>query len=165
MSLEPGILEIDPGWRLGIEDMGSKPKFWFRYEDANWLFKQARANTGEHWAEKIASEIASRLKLPTHEVRIARFEARIGCAVRSFLKRNEVLVHGNELLAGMVEGYDKDKWRGQAEHNFDNIVYAIEKLFPEDWPAKGYLSAWSDTLSSMRSWAIRIGTMRTGELS
>lgn len=135
--MPPGttVLEIDPGWRRWDEQMGSKPKFWFQLgnnKDERWLFKQARSNTGEHWAEKIASEIADLLKLPTHQVRIARFEGRIGCAVRSFMKRNEVLVHGNELLAGTVEGYDKDKWRGQADHNFDNIVHAIEELFPED---------------------------------
>lgn len=75
MAETPFILEVDPTWRLGIEDMGSKPKFWFRYLNEMWLFKQARTNTGEHWAEKVASEIAELLKLPTHQVQIARYEA------------------------------------------------------------------------------------------
>jgi len=130
MPPEPTILEIAPAWRREIEDMGSKPKFWFRYQDEMWLFKQARPNTGEHWAEKVASEIAGLLKLPTHEVRIARFESHMGCAVRSFLKKNEILVHGNELLAGAIRGYDKDKQRGQADHHFRNIVSTVEKWFP-----------------------------------
>lgn len=95
-----------------------------------WLFKQARPQTGEHWAEKVASEIAALLKLPTHEVRIAQFDGKIGCAVRSFLQRNEILVHGNELLAGAVEGYEKAKQRGQADHNFSNIVQTMETWFP-----------------------------------
>lgn len=129
MPQESSILEIDPSWRREIEDMGSKPKFWFRYQDEMWLFKQARPNTGEHWAEKIASEIAALLKLPTHEVRIARAEGHMGCAVRSFLKNEEILVHGNELLAGAIKGYDKEKQRGQAEHHFQNIVKTIESLF------------------------------------
>lgn len=132
MPQEPSILEIEPSWRREIEDMGSKPKFWFRYQDEMWLFKQARPNTGEHWAEKIASEIAGLLKLPTHEVRIAQFEGRMGCAVRSFLKKDEILVHGNELLAGAIKGYDKDKQRGQADHHFRNIVTTIERWFPQD---------------------------------
>jgi len=130
MTEEPAaILEIDPAWRREIEDMGSKPKFWFRYQDEMWLFKQARPNTGEHWAEKVASEIAVLLKLPTHEVRLARHEGRMGCAVRSFLKKDHTLVHGNEVLAGAIEGYDKGKHRGQADHNFQNIVNALEKRF------------------------------------
>jgi hypothetical protein len=96
MSNEPSILEIDPKWRREIEDMGSKPKFWFRHQDEMWLFKQARPNTGEHWAEKVASEIAELLGLPTHEVILASYEGEMGCAVRSFLRENQILVHGNE---------------------------------------------------------------------
>lgn len=130
MAQQPSILEVDSLWRRGIEDMGSKPKFWFRYQDEMWLFKQARPNTGEHWAEKIASEIAELLGLSTHEVRIARYEGRMGCAVKSFLKKHEILVHGNELLGGAIKSYDKDKQRGQADHHFSNIVDTIEKWFP-----------------------------------
>lgn len=37
------------------EQLGSKPKFWFRMagDDQPWLFKYTRENTGEHWAEKL----------------------------------------------------------------------------------------------------------------
>lgn len=132
MAQELSILEVEPAWRREIEGMGSKPKFWFRYQDEMWLFKQARPNTGEHWAEKVASEIAALLKLPTHEVRIARAGGHIGCAVKSFLQKDEILVHGNELLAGAIKGYDMAKQRGQSDHHFRNIVTTIEKLFPAD---------------------------------
>jgi hypothetical protein len=129
MTQQPFILEVDPSWRRGIEDMGSKPKFWFRYRDEMWLFKQARVNTGEHWAEKVASEIAELMGLPTHEALIATYEGNLGCAVRSFLKPGQTLVHGNELMAGAIEGYDKSKHRGQADHNFENIVATLERRF------------------------------------
>jgi hypothetical protein len=130
MHTEDPILDVDRSWRRGDEFMGSKRKFWFWYQDAMWLFKQARPNTGEHWAEKVASEIAGLVRLPTHEVVLATFEGRPGCAVKSFLNPYEVLVHGNELLAGVIKGYDKDKQRGQADHNFQNIVTTLESLFP-----------------------------------
>lgn len=68
--------------------------------------------------------------LPTHDVRIACYEGHIGCAVRSFLEKHEILVHGNELLGGAIKGYDKDKQRGQSAHNFSNIVETVEKWFP-----------------------------------
>lgn len=129
MTQQPSILEVDSSWRRGIEDMGSKPKFWFRYQDEMWLFKQARQNTGEHWAEKVASEIAELMGLPTHQALIATYEGHLGCAVRSFLKPGQTLVHGNELMAGAIEGYDKSKHRGQADHNFDNIVTTLERRF------------------------------------
>ena len=81
----------------------------------------------------MASEIAQRLGLPTHHTELALWEGKRGCAVKSFLASTQsVLVHGNELLCGLITGYDKDKARGQADHTFDNIVKAFEKLFPLD---------------------------------
>lgn len=109
--------------------MGSKPKFWFRYRDELWLYKQARPNTGEHWAEKIASEVADELSLPTHKVELSTYEGRPGCAVRSFLEKGQTLIHGNELMAGAIDGYDKEKEQGQSDHNFANIVSALEHRF------------------------------------
>jgi hypothetical protein len=51
--------------------------------------------------------------------------------VQSFLHSNQsVLVHGNELLGGLITGYDKEKERRQSDHTFDNIVTVIERLFP-----------------------------------
>jgi hypothetical protein len=48
-----------------LEPLGTKPKFWFRTEAGVWcLFKEARPNTGEDWAEKIACELARLLGLP-----------------------------------------------------------------------------------------------------
>jgi len=127
------ILEIPTEARNDVEQLGSKPKFWFKHESQNWLFKEARENTGEDWAEKVASEIAALLGLPTHHSELAIWDGKKGCAVRSFLRQDRsVLVHGNELLGGSITGYDKEKAYGQADHTFDNIVTAIETLFPGD---------------------------------
>lgn len=132
--LEPfPILEVTSEMRSDVEQLGSKPKFWFKRNGENWLFKEARVNTGEDWSEKVASEIARLLGLPTHQTELAVWEGKRGCAVKSFLGSNQsVLVHGNELLGGMITGYDKEKERGQADHTFDNIVTVIERLFPSD---------------------------------
>ena len=127
------ILEVTSEMRSEVEQLGSKPKFWFKYHGENWLFKEARENTGEDWSEKVASEIANQLGLPTHHTELAVWEGKRGCAVKSFLaSKQTVLVHGNELLGGLITGYDKEKERGQADHTFDNIVTVIEKLFPSD---------------------------------
>ena len=127
------ILEVTSAMRSDVEQLGSKPKFWFKWQGENWLFKEARANTGEDWAEKVASEIAQLLGLPTHHTELAIWEGKRGCAVKSFLGSDQaVLVHGNELLGGLIVGYDKEKERGQADHTFDNIVRVIEGLFRAD---------------------------------
>ncbi len=127
------ILEVTSEMRSDVEQLGSKPKFWFKLDGENWLFKEARVGTGEDWAEKVASEIARMLGLPTHHAELASWVGKRGCAVRSFLTSNRsVLVHGNELLGGLITGYDKEKERCQADHTFQNIVTAIESLFPTE---------------------------------
>ena len=51
------IVEVHPEWVLGLEEMGSKKKFWYHEPGAkaDWLFKYPQDNTGQHWAEKIAA--------------------------------------------------------------------------------------------------------------
>ena len=88
MSAPFPILEIASSMRGDVEQLGSKPKFWFKYQGENWLFKEARENTGEDWSEKVASEVASLLGLPTHHADLAVWEGRRGCAVKSFVKSN-----------------------------------------------------------------------------
>jgi hypothetical protein len=90
VSLFP-IIEVTSAMRSDVEQLGSKPKFWFRYNNEKWLFKEARVNTGEDWSEKLASEIASLLDLPTHHTELAICEGKRGCAVQSFLPNSASL--------------------------------------------------------------------------
>ena len=55
------VLEIQPEWVREPEALGSKEKFWYRAKEseAEWLFKFPQPNTGQHWAEKIAAELAA----------------------------------------------------------------------------------------------------------
>jgi hypothetical protein len=89
-----------------IEQLGSKPKFWFRMpgDKRPWLFKFARENTGEGWSEKIASEVAKLLGVSAARVELAEFMGKQGCASRSFVdkKKGFSLIHGSELLAGLA---------------------------------------------------------------
>lgn len=118
-----------------IEQLGSKPKFWFRLaaDEQPWLFKFAREGTGEHWAEKIAAEVAVKIELPAARVELAEFMGKRGLASRSFVRRKEGfdLVHGDELLGGHVIGYDRTKVFRQSSHSINNIVQAISAVFPE----------------------------------
>lgn len=123
-----------------IEQLGSKEKFWFRMKGDTqpWLFKFTRENTGEDWSEKIASEVAKLLEVPAAEVELAMFMGKRGCASHSFVKTEEGfdLVHGSEVLAGRVLGYDKSKWRHQCSHNIKNIIAAVESAFPNRQPVQ-----------------------------
>src|SRR3989338_6703378 len=93
-------ISAQPAW---IEQMGSKPKFWFRQPDdeQQWLFKFSRKGTGEDWAEKISAEIASILHFSAPGFELAVSAGRRGSISRSFVLQREGwdLIHGNELLA------------------------------------------------------------------
>lgn len=129
------ILELKSDSPEVIEQLGSKRKFWFRLPDDNqpWLFKYTRENTGEDWSEKIASELARLLKIPAAQVELATFMGKRGCASRSFVetKKGFELIHGSEVLAGRVLGYEKSKQWGQSDHCINNIITAVEQVFPE----------------------------------
>ncbi len=129
------ILELQSDSPEVIEQLGSKPKFWFRLQGDTqpWLFKYTRDNTGEDWSEKIASELARLLKIPAAQVELATFMGKRGCASRSFVetKKGFELIHGSEVLAGRVFGYEKSKQWGQSDHCVKNIISAVEQVLSE----------------------------------
>lgn len=139
MSLAPfTIISIDPGEVVGEEQLGSKEKFWFRRGGQLWLFKEARVihsegavlPAGEDWAEKIASEVAKVLGISVATVELAEFEGRRGCASLNFTTQAKQLEHGNEVMAGLLDGYDPELRYRQTSHTVDNIVTAVSKMFP-----------------------------------
>ena len=136
------IVQVQPGWFIADEQMGSKEKQWVLWPDRNerWLFKFARESagqiTGEHWAEKIAAEIATLVGVPHANVELASLEGRPGCLSRRFPQLSSPaatdLVHGNVLLAGFVTGYDRLKLRKQSDHTLGNILNVFGQLFPDE---------------------------------
>lgn len=116
-----------------IEHLGSKEKFWFR--DARgelWLFKHARPGTGEHWAEKLAAEIAGVLRLPHAVVELARFRGAWGVMTRDFTENGtKELVHGNELLTELDADYPMEKRYRVRAHTLDAVVAALGQPFIE----------------------------------
>jgi hypothetical protein len=127
------IIEVRPEDIIGDEGMGSKPKFWFRRDGRRWLFKEAREGTGEDWAEKVVAEIARVAGISAATVELADSNGRRGSASLSFADPDhaETLVHGNEILAGLVLGYDPKKRFHQSDHTLDNIAAAVRRMFLE----------------------------------
>lgn len=125
------IINIPVDAREDTEQLGSKPKFWVLLDDKRWLFKEARPNTGEDWAEKAAADIAKALGIKAASVELAQYAGRRGCISLNFVNvaAGEALVHGNEVLAMRVTGYDKGKKFRQSDHTLENIDAAIRGLF------------------------------------
>ena len=122
------IIDISNDTIVSDEQLGSKNKFWIARGTERWLFKEARVNTGEDWAEKIASEVARRIDISSARVELAEYAGRRGCLSLSFVGEDQSLVHGNEILAGQIAGYERQKRLRQSDHTFDNIMAAVRKL-------------------------------------
>jgi hypothetical protein len=112
------------------EPLGSKQKLWFRDPNAalpRVLFKYNRPNTGEDWAEKIASELAQLLGLPHATVELASFEGERGAVSVDFTgKERFALVHGNEILESLDASYPKQKRYGPKSHTIQTVSNALE---------------------------------------
>jgi HipA-like C-terminal domain len=126
------IVSIPLDAREDTEQLGSKPKFWVLLDKKRWLFKETRPNTGEDWAEKAAAEVAKAIGIKAASVELADYAGRRGCISLNFVDvaAGEALVHGNEILAMRVTGYDKGKHFRQSDHTLENIEAAIRGLFP-----------------------------------
>ena len=129
------IVEVQPEWVRDPEEMGSKKKFWYRAPGGllgeYWLFKYPRATTGEHWAEKIAAEVAVLLDIECARVELAVFAGQQGSVTKAFTGLGQELVHGNQMLAVVVHGYDPEATYHHSSHTLANIWRVMEYFFRE----------------------------------
>jgi len=133
MSQSYRVYKIDVKGKTQIEQMGTKPKFWFINIEYNehWLFKYNRPNTGEDWSEKIASEIAELIGLPHAIVELAECEDKRGIITKDFTERKTkgVLVHGNEILTTIDSDYPTRQFRKVSQHSIDKIIEVLSDEF------------------------------------
>ncbi len=111
------IIRVDDWTAIEEESLGSKEKVWLERESGDrWLFKYSRSFcdgtlVGEHWAEKIAAEVAESLAIPHAEVELASRKDVLGVVSRDFTNSRDcgTLVLGNELLFQSDHDYERDQ--------------------------------------------------------
>ena len=133
MGEEYPIIRIEPDWVGQPEEMGSKQKFWYRHPGAHepaWLFKIPRPGTGEHWAEKLAEQVAAALEIPHARVELAEFNGVAGSTTESFTVGGHSLLHGNQVLEAHDTRYDPARRYGQSRHTLARILQALETVCP-----------------------------------
>ncbi len=126
------IDQVQPEWMFRSESLGSKEKFWYRPagdEGRHWLFKFPQPHTGQHWAEKIAAEIARRLGIKHARVELAVVDGRRGSVTASFASPEFDLWHGNQVLAGADHFYDPEARFHHSSHTLERILQALERVF------------------------------------
>ena len=109
------------------ELISTKGGFWFHECNLGLcLYKEATPNTGEDWAEKIASELCALLRLPHAEYHLASFDGKHGTISRSFVPEGGILIVGNEALARTVPDYPKNP-KDLSRHTIDIVFNAIKE--------------------------------------
>jgi len=103
------------------EQLGTRPKFWFLKNRQNFLFKEARSGTGEDWSEKTSSELATLLDLPHATYDLAVWRRKRGVITPSFVPEGASLVHGNELIARLVKGYEVSATFRTSQHTIGRV--------------------------------------------
>jgi HipA-like C-terminal domain len=145
------IVEVPIDDAQAEEAMGTKPKFWFR--DAKLgkcLFKQARQNTGEDWAEKIAAELAQLLGLPHAHYELATWDEKPGTVSPVMISESCALIHGNDILASIVSNYPRYQGYQVSQHTLDIVLQVMSTpvvQMPLDWAAPDGITTAIDTFT------------------
>ncbi|MDD2966565.1 MAG: hypothetical protein PHN64_03590 [Desulfovibrionaceae bacterium] len=103
------------------EQLGTKSKFW--YDNEKKLFKQGRPNTGENWAEVVASRICDLLQLPHAHYDFAIFDKKTeGVVCETIVPDGGRLIHANELLAKFILDVYLQKKYQQTEYTLRSVL-------------------------------------------
>jgi hypothetical protein len=116
--------------------LGTKEKFWYWQNHKRYLFKAARLNTGEHWSEKVACELATLLGLPHAHYELAVWKNRKGIITPSMVPEGGQLVHGNELLTHVYHNYPTHQKYRVKQHTLTSISVLMNHSavqLPLDW--------------------------------
>lgn len=136
------IIVVPTDAAVATEAMGTKFKFWFHHPELGYcLYKQARPNTGEDWAEKIASQLCDLLGLPHAQIELATWNHNRGTVSPSFVPDAGNLIQGNEILGPMVPDYPQFQTFNVSQHTLDIVLTAISNKvvqLPLSWiPPQG----------------------------
>lgn len=138
------VINVPDEAAYSVEQLGTKPKFWFRDASSNrnlfkFIMREAEdPPTGEDWSEKVTSELCELLGLPHAEYDLAIWKGYHGVVSRNFVPADCRLVFGNELLVRIDKGYPKERFYHVREHTL-RLVLAIMKQktiqIPMNWTA------------------------------
>ena len=131
------IVEIPEDAPAQLEQLGTKNKFWYRNENGQrMMFKRGRPGTGENWAEKVCCEICRLLDIPHAEYGLAVWKDQSGVVTPTFVPKGGRLVLGNELLARIVDDYDRTARFRARQHTVRTVMAVASSkaiAFPMDW--------------------------------
>lgn len=129
--------EVDASaWTLaGVEQQGLQPHDWYRHdsEPRTWLFKPARDERrraiGEDIAEKLASELARLIGVPTARVELATMGTVRGVLIEDVRPSGWELQHGQVLMSEVADSHEPTTFQNPG-HSPISIRAALERFAP-----------------------------------
>ena len=118
-----------------FEQLGSKPKFWFREGERRLLFKAEDRGTGEDWAEVVACHLCRLLGLPHVEYELAAEYLqggyqRPGVICENMAPPPRSLILGNQLLPALSPGYPSDQRFNVKQHTVSAVCDILSIMQP-----------------------------------
>lgn len=161
------------------DEIGSKDKVWLGEPGGTeeHLCKFVRLDdalepTGEDWAEKLAAEAAGLIGVRAAAVDLAVRHGRRGLICRRMNRPDmQKLVHGNELLAGIVPGYADAPRRNNPGYTVPNVRRALAGFAGagpstdayETWAGYAVFDAWiANTDRHHQNWGVLVDTHTDG---
>ncbi|MCO8123319.1 hypothetical protein NHH03_16335 [Stieleria sp. TO1_6] len=143
------IHQIDASLSEDLEQLGTKPKFWFTLRNHRTLFKADNRETGEDWAEVIAAGICELLGLPHVPYELAHDTRNDlpGVVCPNIATKPRALVLGNQLMVEFDPEYpaEDEKKYGVRQHTVSAVAKVLETLDPppidEYWRPEGVCSS------------------------
>lgn len=103
---------------IEVEGNGVDALFWLKYQGDKYLFKPVNNATYNVWGEILSQRVAEDLNLSCAKYRIAFFKDQIGVLSKSFLKSDEKLIMGSEL----IQEYLRHDYDVEIKHRIDNLL-------------------------------------------
>ncbi len=125
------IVDISEWRRADDEPMGGKPKFWVHdARETVWLFKR-QSQGGDHWAEKLAAEIADLLTIPHASMELATYKNAPGVITKDFTDNGGLgtLILGNDLLLKADPTYPKHGRFRLTQHTVRRALGVLDQEF------------------------------------
>ena len=108
------------------EQLGTKEKHWIG--DNQYLFKRGRDETGEDWAEVVASALCELLNIPHAAYCFAQDkDGRAGVITKTIVPPRGQLIHGNELMKRQG-GYEYTKTYHIHKYTLKRVAGLIRHL-------------------------------------
>ncbi|AMX82972.1 toxin HipA [Geobacillus subterraneus] len=109
---------------------GTREKFWLIHPDNThrYLFKIPKGNTGEAWAEVVASKIGQRIGLNMMEADLAVYDGIVGVLSRNFVFDDAEFYEGGDLFFTIAEDFDRYNLK---HYHFLNIIKVLSEFHLE----------------------------------